>query len=224
MAGNPTGHGLNSWQKSTDSSVAYSICCLRRLPSASVSFRYLPSASVTGRFWSVWMMETCLGARMAMSGEHIWQPNMPWAKFSEKSTVSSSVSVIFLLPPTSVCFRQHPPSSGGVRFGSLLARVSDGWKHGWGQADDIGRAYLETQHAMGQICGENRPILVLLIPFFCFRQLPSASVCFRHLPSASVSGRFWSVCLIVTWVGPGWRYRKRISGNPTIHWQNLWRK
>ena len=54
------------------------------LPSDSVSFRYLPSASISGRIWSVWLMATCLGARMVMSGEHIWKPNRPWAKFSEK--------------------------------------------------------------------------------------------------------------------------------------------
>ena len=56
----------------------------RQLPSDSVSFRYLPSASISGRIWSVWLMATCLGARMVMSGEHIWKPTMPSAKFSEK--------------------------------------------------------------------------------------------------------------------------------------------
>ena len=54
-----------------------------------------------------------------------------------------------------------------------------------GQGDDVGGAYLETQQAMGQICCENRPILVLFLPF-------SASVCFRLLPPASASFRFGS--------------------------------
>ena len=89
ISGNPTGPGPNLWRKSADSSADYSISmlpsasvCFRQLPSASVSVRYLPSASISGRIWSVWMMATCLGARMMMSGEHIWNPNMPRAKFA----------------------------------------------------------------------------------------------------------------------------------------------
>ena len=52
---------------------------------------------------------------------------------------------------------------------------------------------METQHAMRQIRGENMPILILLMPFPSFRQIPSASVSFRHLPSAAVAGRVWSL-------------------------------
>ena len=63
-----------------------------------------------------------------------------------------------------------------------------------GHDDDVGRAYLETQQAMGQIFGENRPNLVPFLPF-------SAFVSFRLRPSASVSGRFWSVCLMATCLG-----------------------
>ena len=122
-----------------------------------------------------------------MSGEHIWEPNRPWAKFAEKSTESSAVSPIFLLPSASVCFRQLPPSSVSSRFGPHLVRVDDGNMSG-GHDDDVGREYLEAQQAMGRICGENRPILVLLLPFFCFRQLPPASAIFRRHPFRVASG------------------------------------
>ena len=56
----------------------------RLLPSASVSFRYLPSATISARIWAVWLMATCLGDRMVMSGEHISKPRMPRAKFPGK--------------------------------------------------------------------------------------------------------------------------------------------
>ena len=52
-----------------------------------------------------------------------------------------------------------------------------------GQDGDMGRAYLETQQAMGQICGENRPILVPFLPF-------SASVGIRQLPLSPVGFHF----------------------------------
>ena len=96
----------------------------------------------------------------------------------------------------SVSFRQLPLSPASFHFGPHLVRVGDGNMSG--RQDDVGGSYLETQQAMGQICGGNRPILVPFLSFSCFRQLPSASVFFRHLPSASVSGRFWSVCLTAT--------------------------
>ena len=87
-----------------------------------------------------------------------------------------------------------------------------------GQDDDVGRAYLDTQQAMAQIRGKNRPILVLLLPFFCIRQLPSDSVSFRRHPSASVAGRFRSVCLMTTCLGA----RVVMSGEhiwkPNTHW------
>ena len=153
--------GPNLRKKSTDSGAAYSIFLL---PPASVSFRCLPSASVSGHTWSVWMMETCLGARVVMSGGHIRTPNRPWPNFWRKSTASSAVYAIFMLPSASVCFRLLPPSSVGVRFGSPLARASDG--NMFGRHDvDVGRAYLGNQQALCQICGENRPILVLFLPF-----------------------------------------------------------
>ena len=109
--------------------------------------------------------------------------------------------VLFLSFSSAVGFRLLPPSSVGIRFGSHLVRVCDGNMSG-GHDDAVGRAYLETQHAMGQICGENRPILVLLMSFFRFRHLPPAFVCFRNLPSASVSGSIWSVRLMEKWMGP----------------------
>ena len=96
--------------------------------------------------------------------------------------------------------RQRPPSSFSFRFGLLLVRVSDGNMSG-DQDGDAGGAYLETQQALGQICGKNRPIVVLFRPFFCIRRLPSYSVSFRHLPSASVAGRFWSVWMMETFMG-----------------------
>ena len=127
---------------------------------------------------------------MAMSGEHIWKPNRPWAKFVGKSTDSSAASAIFLIPSASVCVRQLPPSSDGVRFGPHLVRVGDGNMSG-GHVDDVGRAYLGTQHAMGQICGENRPTLVLFLPFpdsISFHLLPSDSAIFRQHPFRIASG------------------------------------
>ena len=47
---------------------------------------------------------------------------------------------------------------------------------------DCDRAYLQTQQALGQIFGKNRPTLVMFMPCRCFRQLPPDSVRFRHLP------------------------------------------
>ena len=53
------------------------------------------------------------------------------------------------------------------------------------QDGDIGMAYLETQQGIGQIFGENRPILVLFRPF-------SASVSVRLLPPSADGVRFGS--------------------------------
>ena len=56
--------------------------------------------------------------------------------------------------------------------------------------EDFGRSYLETQHAMVEICGENRPILVLLMAFSAsssFRLLPSASAISRQIPFRAAS-------------------------------------
>ena len=92
---------------------------------------------------------------------------------------------IFRRPPSdSVCLRHHPLSAGSFRFGSLLVRVADGNMCG-GQDGDVGRAYLERQQAIGQICGENRPTLVLSMPFFAsinIRLIPPASAICRRLP------------------------------------------
>ena len=88
------------------------------------------------------------------------------------------------LPSAPVCFRQLPPSSVGVRFRSAPACLGDGNMSAG--LDDVGRAYLKTQQALGEIFGENRPILGLFRPIFRFRQLPSASVSFRHLPEPPV--------------------------------------
>ena len=72
--------------------------------------------------------------------------------------------------PDAASFRLIPSASAIFR----LVRVADGDMSG-DQDDDVGGAYLENQHALGQICGGNRPILVLIMPFF-------ASVSFRQLP------------------------------------------
>ena len=88
-----------------------------------------------------------------------------------------------------------------------------------GQDVDVGRAYLGTQQAMGQICGENRPILWMFLPFFCFLQLPSASAIFRQLPFRVASGpcgRWQHV-----W-GPWSSCRGIISRYPTGRGPNLW--
>ena len=118
----------------------------------------------------------------------------------------------FLLPSDSVCFRQVPPSSFSFRLRSLLVRLSGGQMY-FGKAD-VGRSYLETQQAMGRICGRNRPNLATIKPFFGFRLLPPDSVSFRHLPSASVCGRFWSVCLAATYL----LARMMMRWKPNMSW------
>ena len=69
---------------------------------------------------------------MMLSGEHIWKPNMPWAKFSGKSTESSAAYAI----SSTASFRQFP-------FRSLLVRVSDDIMSG-GHVG-VGWEYLENQ-------------------------------------------------------------------------------
>ena len=81
-------------------------------------------------------------------------------------------------------------ASASCRCGSRLARVDDGNMTG-GQGDDVGSAYIETQQAMGRICGKNRPTLVQLMPFSGsarFRLPPPASTGFRQLPFRVSSG------------------------------------
>ena len=144
-------------------------------------------------------METCLRSLATTSGEHIWKPNMQRAEFVGKSTDSNGVSAIFSirqLPSASAVFRQLPPSSVSCRFGSLLVGVSDVDMSG-GQDGAVGREYLETQKAMRQICGKNRPILILFRSFSSFRQLPSAPAIFRHLPF-------------------------RVASGPCVRWQHVW--
>ena len=146
-----------------------------------------------------------------MSGYRIWNPTGTVPNFWRKSADSNDVSVISCfrkLPPASVSFRHHPPSSVRSRCASLLVRVDDGDMSG-GQDCDVGGAHLETQHAAGQISGENRPTLVLIMPF-------PASRSFRLPPSGSVSGRFWSVCLMATCLGA----RMMISGGHI--WKPNW--
>ena len=223
----------------------------RLLPSASVGFRHHPSSSVSGGFWSLCPMTTCLHALAMTSGEHIWKSNMPWAAFAGEFAdskdawwipqfLSASVSIRHLRPafvsgrfwplrPLATClhalattsgtisgtptchgpnlrksmpirmmfmpfpiFRLLPSASASCRFGSILSLASVGDMSAF-RGDDVGGSYLETQHAIGQICGKNIPILMLLRQFCIFRQLPPASVSFRHLPSDAVSGRFWSL-------------------------------
>ena len=65
--------------------------------------------------------------------------------------------------PDPVRFRLLPPSPIGIRFAPYLVRVDDG-KISGGHGD-VGGSYLETQQVMGRICGANRPILVLFLPF-----------------------------------------------------------
>ena len=98
-----------------------------------------------------------------------------------------------LLPPASVCFRQLPLHLASFRFGPHLVCVTDGHVSG-GQDDDVGRSYLETQHAHGPIFGENRPILAMLMPFL----LLSASVCIRQLPPSAVGFRHVSLLIRVS--------------------------
>ena len=106
--------------------------------------------------------------------------------FRKKSTDYSAVSAISLLPSASAIFRRRPfPVASGpcVR-----------WELGWGQDDDIGGPYLENQQALGQICGDNRPTLVLLLPFSVsaiFRLIPSASAISRRHPFRVASGPFF---------------------------------
>ena len=64
---------------------------------------------------------------------------------------------------------------------------------------------------MGQIFGENRPILVPLMPLFCIRHLPTASVSFRYLPTDSVSGRIW----------PAWMMAKCLGARMTMSGGNI---
>ena len=131
-----------------------------------------------------------------MAGENIWKPNRPWAKFAGGNRPILVPLLSFPLPSASVCFRHLPSASVSVRFWSACLIVT------WMSHDaDIGRSYLETQHALGQIFGEHRPILVLFITFLRFRPLPSASVSFRFPLSTSISGRIWSVCLMETCLG-----------------------
>ena len=88
------------------------------------------------------------------------------------------------------CFRLLPTSPGSFRFGSHLVFVVDGNMSG-DHDDDVGGAYLETQQVMSQICGENRPNLMLFLPFFAFvsfRLLLSASAIFRRRPFRVASG------------------------------------
>ena len=73
-----------------------------------------------------------------------------------------------------------PPSSVGVRFRSVPFSVDVGNMSE--RQGDVGRAYLETQQAIGQICDENRPTLVLIIPFSCFLQLLLSPVRFLFGP------------------------------------------
>ena len=141
--------------------------------SASVSFRLLPPSSYGFRFGSL-LVRVSDGNTSGGQDDDIWKPNMPWAKFLEKSTDSSDVAAIFQLRSASVVFRQLPFR---VASGPCV-----GWQRGWGQGEAVGRAYLDTQHAMGRICGENRPILVPLMRFVCFRQLPLSPVSFRFGP------------------------------------------
>ena len=105
-----------------------------------------------------------------------------------------NLPILVLLTPfsSSASIRQLPSASAICR--RLPFRVASGpcvlRQHGWGQ-DDVGREYLETQHAMGQIFGENRPILELLMPFSAsvsIRLLPSASTICRRLPFRVASG------------------------------------
>ena len=79
---------------------------------------------------------------------------MPCAKFVGKFADSNDDWVI----------PHHPPSSVSFRFRSLLVLASVGDMLAC-VGDDVGRSYLETQQAMGQICGENIPILMMLGQF-----------------------------------------------------------
>ena len=91
----------------------------------------------------------------------MWNPNWHCAEFSENRPI-----LLLIMPfSDSVSFRQLPPAPVSRRFGPLLVRLADGYMAG-GQEGDVGRSYLETQQAMGQICGKNILILVLLRPFF----------------------------------------------------------
>ena len=98
--------------------------------------------------------------------------------------------MLFLPFYDTVSFRQLPPSSFGVRFGPHLVLVDDGNMSGC-HDDDVGRGYLETQRALGRICGENRPILVMFLSF-------SSSVSFRLIPPSSVGVRFGSLLVRVS--------------------------
>ena len=88
---------------------------------------------------------------------------------------------MFLSFSASVSFSQLPLSPVSFHFGPHLVRVADGGISGR-QDDDIGRSHLETQQAIGQICDENRPTLVLIIPFSCFLQLLLSPVRFLFGP------------------------------------------
>ena len=145
------------------------------------------------------------GAMSMMSGDHIWKPNRPCAKFVAKSTASGSTYSIFLPPPASVFFRLLPPASAVSRL--LPFRAASGpfgsWQHVWGPG--WRRRESISGNPTGHVPNFRRksPDASSVCAIFCFRQLPSASVGFRYRPSASVSGRIWSVRLMETWIGPG---------------------
>ena len=66
------------------------------------------------------------------------------------------ILVLFIPYSDSVRFRLLrllPPSPVSRRFGPLLVRLAGGYMDG-GQVDDVGRSYLETPQALGQICGK----------------------------------------------------------------------
>ena len=148
-------------------------------------FRQLPPSSARPRFGSL-LVRVSDGI---MSGDH---DDFGWeyleAQQAPGGICGKNRPILVMIIPLS-CFRLLPSASVSFRFGSFLVRVSDGNMSG-GQ-DDFGREYLETQHALCHICGENRPILAMRIPFsvsFGFRLLPSASAISRQPPLRVASG------------------------------------
>ena len=89
------------------------------------------------------------------------------------------------------------------------------------QDDDGGGEYPGSQQVMGQIPGRNRPIVVLFLPFPCFRRLPPASASFRLLPPGTISTRIWEVWAMSRCLGDRMMMDGGISGRPTGHGPNF---
>ena len=98
----------------------------------------------------MWLLATCLRGQDGDVGRsYLETQHATGQMFGE----NRPILLLLMQFSASVSFRQLPLSPASFRFGPRLVRVAYGRMAG-GQADDVGRAYLETQQAMGQICGK----------------------------------------------------------------------